>query len=390
MGGCAATGANSWPPEEGPLAMVIGVPKEIKQGENRVALTPAGASALLNGGHRVLVERSAGQASSFSDRDYAAVGVELVDAAAEVWRRANLVVKVKEPLPDEFDHLREDLTLFTYLHLASSVELTRELLNRGVTAIAYETVQKPDGGLPLLVPMSEVAGRIAVQAGMHYLQANNGGRGILISGVPGVPPAEVVIIGGGIVGANAATLAVGLGAQVTVFDVRHDRLKYLDDVMHGRCITVYSTKAGIAKAAEYADLVVGAVLVAGSKAPIVMDDEMVQAMRPGTIIVDVAVDQGGCVSTTKPTSHSDPVYTQFGVIHYAVPNMPALVPRTSTMALTNATLPYILAIADEGVRKAVATDPSLALGVSAVGGVCTSAPVAELFGLDCAEPLSRL
>lgn len=370
--------------------MIIGVPREIKQGENRVALTPAGASALLNSGHRVLVERGAGEGSSFSDRDYASIGVELLDTAAEVWAGADLVVKVKEPLPAEFGFLRPELVLFTYLHLASSEELTRQLLASGITAIAYETVQEPDGTLPLLVPMSEVAGRIAVQEGMHYLSAPQGGRGVLISGVPGVPPAEVVIIGCGVVGTNAATLAVGLGAQVTVFDIRHARLKYLDDIMHGRCITVYSTRAGITKAVENADLVIGAVLLPGKRAPVVMDEEMVAAMRPGTVIVDVAVDQGGCVATIRPTSHAQPVYTQYGVIHYAVPNMPANVPRTSTMALCNATLPYILEIADEGVVAAVRSDPSLAQGVSTVRGQCTCQAVGELFGLGYTPPLELL
>lgn len=370
--------------------MVVGVPREIKDGENRVALTPAGASALTSAGHRVLVEAGAGAQSAFLDPEYREVGAEIVGAAAEVWQRAEMVVKVKEPLPTEWPYLRDDLLLFTYLHLASSQPLTNALLESGVTGVGYETVQQADGGLPLLVPMSEVAGRIAVQAGMYHLMATNGGRGILISGVPGVPPGEVVVIGAGVVGTNAATLAVGLGAQVTVLDVDHRRLKYLDDIMHGRLVTVYSTRANIERATRYADLVIGAVLVAGARAPIVVDEGVVKSMRPGTVVVDVAVDQGGCIATTRPTSLSEPVYTEHGVIHYCVPNMPALVPRTSTYALTNATLPYILAIAEHGLARAAAADPALALGLNTVAGQLTCPAVADAFGLPCAAPQSLL
>jgi len=370
--------------------MIVGVPREIKDGEHRVALTPAGASALESHGHEVLVQTGAGALSGFDDAEYAEVGAELVDSAGEVWRRAAMVVKVKEPLPAEWGYLRDDLVLFTYLHLASSRPLTDALLASGVTGIAYETVQSTDGTLPLLVPMSEVAGRVAVQAGMQYLQAQHGGRGVLLSGVPGVPPAEVVILGCGVVGANAATLAVGLGAQVTVLDVRHEPLKRLDDIMHGRCVTVYSTKANIARAARYADLVIGAVLVAGARAPVVMDESMVAAMRPGSVIVDVAVDQGGCIATTRPTSLSEPIFVHHGVLHYCVPNMPALVPRTSTYALTNATLPYVLAIADQGLASALGDDPALRLGVNTAAGRLCCAQVAEAFGLPAAEPLAAL
>ncbi|NUP98896.1 MAG: alanine dehydrogenase [Armatimonadetes bacterium] len=361
--------------------MIVGIPREIKDGENRVAITPAGVSALVAHGHTVLVEQGAGVSSGFDDAEYVACGATIAPTAAETWLRAEMVVKVKEPLESEWPYLRDDLVLFTYLHLASSRALTEAMLQSGVRGVAYETVQRTDGSLPLLEPMSEVAGRIAVQAGMFYLMANNGGRGILLSGVPGVPPAEVLVLGCGIVGFNAATLAVGLGAQVTVMDVKHEPLKYLDDIMHGRCITVYSTRANVARAAAYADLVIGAVLVAGARAPVVMDEAMVAAMRPGSVVVDVAVDQGGCIATTRPTSMSEPVYTRHGVLHYCVPNMPALVPRTSTYALTNATLPYVLAIADDGLEGAVGRDPALRLGLNTVGGRLTCPAVAEAFDL---------
>ena len=365
--------------------MVIGVPREVKDGEQRVAVTPAGASALVEAGHTVLIERGAGFGIGFDDHEYESHGARLLDSAAEVWSRAGMVLKVKEPLPAEYGYLRPDLLLFTYLHLAGSEDLTRAMLASGVTGVAYETIQLADGSLPLLVPMSEVAGRIAVQAGMQYLQANYGGRGVLLSGVPGVPPAEVVVLGCGVVGVNAAALAVGLGAQVTVLDVRHERLKYLDDIMHGRCVTVYSTRANILRAARYADLVIGAVLVAGERAPVVMDEDAVRAMRRGSVIVDVAVDQGGCIATTRATSLSEPTYTEHGVVHYGVPNMPALVPRTSTLALTNATLPYALAIAGAGLPDAARRDPALALGVNVKAGQLTCPAVARTFGMESAE-----
>ncbi|MBI5832589.1 MAG: alanine dehydrogenase [Armatimonadetes bacterium] len=366
--------------------MVIGVPREIKDGEQRVALTPAGASALAEAGHTVLLERGAGDGSGFDDHEYESHGARLVMGADAVWTESELVLKVKEPLPAEYGYLRPGLTLFTYLHLAGNEGLMRAMVASGVTGVAYETIQSPDGSLPLLVPMSEVAGRIAVQAGMQYLQAPNGGRGILLSGVPGVPPAEVVVLGCGVVGVNAASLAVGLGAQVTVLDVRHERLKYLDDIMHGRCVTVYSTRANILRAARYADLVIGAVLVAGERAPVVMDEDAVRAMRRGSVIVDVAVDQGGCIATTHATSMSEPTYVKHGVVHYGVPNMPALVPRTSTLALTNATLPYALAIARAGLPDAARRDPALALGINVQSGRLTCPAVARAFGLDCHEP----
>ena len=370
--------------------MVIGVPREIKDGEQRVALTPAGASALVHHGHRVLVETNAGWGSGFEDEEYERHGARIVTTAHELWAAAALVVKVKEPLPAEWPRLRPDLILFTYLHLAGSPPCAEALLGSGATGVAYETIQRPDGALPLLVPMSEVAGRLAVQVGMHYLMAPHGGRGVLLSGVPGVPPAEVVILGCGAVGLNAATLAVGLGAQVTVLDVRHEPLKYLDDIMHGRCVTVYSTRANIERAVRYADLVIGAVLVAGARAPVVVDAAMVATMRRGAVIVDVAVDQGGCIATTRVTSLSEPTYSEHGVVHYGVPNMPALVPRTSTLALTNATLPYVLAMADEGLRAAAQRDPALALGINTVAGRLTCPAVAQALGRVAEDPLRSL
>jgi alanine dehydrogenase len=347
--------------------MIIGVPREIKDGEDRVALTPAGVHALVPAGHRVLVETGAGLGSGFTDEEYAAVGAQLLPVA-EVWGQAELLVKVKEPLAAELAYLRADLVLFTYLHLASSHELTEALLRSGITAIGYETVQRADGSLPLLVPMSEVAGKLATQVGAHCLEAQSGGRGVLIGGVPGVPPAEVVVLGCGSVGTNAAKVAVGMGASVTMLDINHGRLKYLDDIMSGRVVTVYSNSYNITRAVRYADLLIGAVLIPGARAPRLVSAEMVKCMKPGAVIVDVAVDQGGCIETIRPTSHSAPTYLEHGVLHYGVPNMPALVPRSSTLALTNATLPYMLALAERGVEAALATDPALAQGLNVRGG----------------------
>ncbi|MBC7288129.1 MAG: alanine dehydrogenase [Armatimonadetes bacterium] len=359
--------------------MVIGVPKEIKEGENRVAVTPYGVHALVQRGHVVLVEEGAGQASGITDDAFAESGAKLVGTAAEVWNEAEMVLKVKEPLPEEYEHLRPGLTIFTYLHLASDPELTRVLLERDVIAVGYETVQLEDGSLPLLAPMSEVAGRLCPQIGAALLQANSGGRGILLSGVPGVPPADVVVVGCGTVGTNAAVLSAGMGAQVTIIDVNHRRLKYIDDVMHGRVITMYSTPLRIAEAIRYADLVIGAVLVPGARAPVIITEEMVASMKPGSVIIDVAVDQGGCVETTRPTTHSNPTYTLHGVIHYAVPNMPAAVPRTATFALTNATLPYVMKIADMGLDEACRADPSLARGINVYRGEIRHPAVRESF-----------
>jgi alanine dehydrogenase len=362
--------------------MIVGVPKEIKDHEYRVAMTPGGVHQLALHGHRVLVEAGAGEGSGFSDAQYARIGAEIV-SAADAWG-AQLVVKVKEPQPVEYEFLRPDLTLFTYLHLAADEGLTREMMARGPTGIAYETVELPNGSLPLLMPMSEVAGRMAVQVGAHYMEKENGGRGKLLSGVPGVRPADVVIIGGGVVGTNAAHVASGLGAQVFVFDINLDRLRYLDDVMHGRLVTLSSNPLNIAEAVRRADLLIGAVLIKGAKAPTLVTRQMVGAMAPGSVIVDVAVDQGGCIETTHPTTHSDPVFFVDSVLHYCVANMPGAVPRTSTYALSNATLPYVVKLAEMGAEAAIRSDPALALGVNVYKGQVTYPGVAEAFDLECA------
>lgn len=358
--------------------MIIGVPKEIKDNEYRVALTPNGARELCNAGHRVLVERGAGDGSGFSDDQYQAVCAEIVPTAADAWS-AQMVVKVKEPQPSEFDYLRDDLVLFTYLHLAAEERLTRELMRRRTTSIAYETVELPDGHLPLLTPMSEVAGRMAVQVGAHYLERAHGGRGKLLGGVPGVRPADVTIIGGGVVGTNAAMIALGMGANVVLLDIDLDRLRYLEQVMRGRFSTLASNTLNIQNAVSRADLVIGAVLIPGAKAPRLVTREMVKMMQPGGVIVDVAVDQGGCVETIHATTHSHPVYEVDGVVHYGVANMPGAVPRTSTYGLSNATLPYMLKLANKGFIDAVASDPALAKGVNVYKGKVTYKAVAEAF-----------
>jgi alanine dehydrogenase len=359
--------------------MIVGVPKEIKDHEYRVAMTPGGVHQLAGNGHRVLVETGAGAGSGFSDAQYEHVGAEIV-SAAEAWG-AQLVVKVKEPQPVEYDFLRSDLTLFTYLHLAADEGLTREMMARKLTGIAYETVELPNGNLPLLTPMSEVAGRMAVQVGAHYMEKENGGRGKLLSGVPGVRPADVVIIGGGVVGTNAAHVASGLGAQVFVFDINLDRLRYLDDVLHRRLVTLSSNPLSIAEAVRRADLLIGAVLIKGAKAPTLVTRQMVGTMAPGSVIVDVAVDQGGCIETTHPTTHSDPIFFVDGVLHYCVANMPGAVPRTSTYALSNATLPYVVKLAEMSTEAAVGADPALASGVNTYKGKVTYPGVAEAFDL---------
>jgi alanine dehydrogenase len=361
--------------------MTIGVPKEIKDGENRVGITPAGVLTLVQRGHTVLVEAGAGQASGIEDRQYQAAGARVLPQAADVWSGADLVVKVKEPLAPEFPLMKPGLVLFTYLHLASSLPLTRSLLERQVVAIGYETVQTDAGALPLLVPMSEVAGKLSVQLGARYLEATWGGRGLLLGGVPGVPPAEVVILGAGVVGINAAKVAMGLGAHVTILDINHDRLRYLDDIMHGNVITVFSNPLTVERSVGYADLLIGAVLVPGARAPKLVTAQMVHQMRPGSVIVDVAVDQGGCIATIRPTSHSQPIYLVDGVIHYGVPNIPAAVPRTATYALTNATLPYLVELADLGPEQAARENPQLARGVNLACGRVAHPAVAETFGL---------
>ena len=365
--------------------MIVGVPREIKPGEARVALTPPGARALAEAGHRVVVERGAGGGSGIRDDEYAAVGAALA-AADEVWQRAELVLKVKEPLPAESTRLRPGQVLFTYLHLAPAPELARALGDSGAIAIAYETVQRADGSLPLLTPMSEVAGRLAVQEGAFYLGRPHGGRGILLSGVPGVPPGNVVILGAGTAGLNAARTAVGLGADVSILDVNPDRLRHVDDIFRGQAVTLMSNSFNVEQVLRRADLLVGAVLLAGARAPRLVTKEMVATMKEGSVIVDVSVDQGGCVETIHPTTLLDPVYLVSGVVHYGVANMPALVPRTSTFALTNATLPYALELATRGVAAATRANPALAKGVNICRGQVVHPAVAEALGAP-ATPL---
>ena len=361
--------------------MVIGVLKEIKEGENRIALTPAGVKTLKLDGHTVLVETDGGLGSGITNEEFMREGADIV-SSPEIYERANLIVKVKEPLETEWDFYREGQMLFTYLHLASSERLTRALLNKKIIGIAYETVQTPDGRLPLLTPMSEVAGRMSIQMAMRFLERDYGGRGILLSGVPGVPPAEVVIIGGGVAGINAAKIACGQGAHVTLLDIDHERLRYIDDILHGNVITVYSNPYAIEKATGYADVLIGAVLIAGARAPILVTEDMVSRMKAGSVIIDISVDQGGSVETTRPTTHAKPIYMVHDVIHCGVPNIPASVPRTSTFALTNATLPYIRTIANMGLRKAALGDSALSWGINCAGGVLTHPMVAEAFGMD--------
>lgn len=358
--------------------MIIGVPKEIKNNENRVALTPGGAETLVKLGHQVLVESSAGLGSGYEDKEYEEAGAIIISEHGEIFKKSELVLKVKEPLPEEYDLLQENQIIFTYLHLAAEPELTKVLMERKVIAIAYETIQLDDGSLPLLTPMSEVAGRMSVQIGAHFLQKPEGGRGVLLSGVPGVAPAEVVIIGGGIVGTNAAKMAVGLGAQVTILEVNPNRLRYLDDLFQGRTKNLMSNPRNISLAVSYADLLIGAVLIPGAKAPRLVTEDMVKKMKKGSVIVDVAIDQGGCIETIdRVTSHSNPVYEKHGVIHYAVPNIPGAVARTSTVALTNATHPYIIEIAQKGFSKAVEDNKALALGVNVLNGQVVCKAVAE-------------
>lgn len=371
--------------------MMIGVPKEVKNNENRVAMTPTGAAMLTEAGHRVFVERNAGAGSGFEDAEYTQAGATILPSAADVWNQAELIVKVKEPIQEEFVHFREHQILFTYLHLAAMSELTHALVQRGVTSIAYETIQLPNGGLPLLTPMSEVAGRMAVQVGAQYLEALNGGRGVLLSGVTGVPPADVVILGGGIVGTNAAKMAVGLGANVIVLEKSIDRMRYLDDTFGGRIRTLMSNPVHIASAVQRADLLIGAVLIPGARAPKLVTEGMVKTMKKGAVIVDVAVDQGGTIETVdRVTTHEQPTYVKHGVLHYAVANMPGAVPRTSTLALTNVTIGYILELANFGFVEAVRRNAALALGVNTYGRSVTHAQVANAVGLPFTPLEQRL
>jgi alanine dehydrogenase len=370
--------------------MIIGVPCEIKNNERRVAMTPAVAKSCILAGHEVWVETSSGQGSGFDDTEYADVGARIVPAAREAWS-ADLVIKVKEPLPEEYGYFRAGLVLYTFLHLAPLPELTRALVEQGVTAIAYETIQLDNGSLPLLTPMSEVAGRMSIQLGARFLESASGGKGILLGGVPGVEPARVVIIGGGIVGVNAAKMAIGLGADVTLLDINLDRLRQLDDGFNGRLKTIMSNEATIKEAVGKADLLIGAVLVPGARAPRLVSEEMVKTMRPGSVIVDVAIDQGGSIETIdRITTHDQPTYEKHGVIHYAVANMPGAVARTSTIALNNVTAAYGLQIANKGYKQAALDNPSLARGINVSGGRVTYQAVAEEQGYTHADVYSVL
>jgi alanine dehydrogenase len=361
--------------------MRIGVAKEIKTDEYRVALTPAGARELVQRGHEVLIETGAGEGSAMPDADYERVGATIV-SVDDAWGNADLLLKVKEPIESEYARLREGLVLFTYLHIAADEPLTRALVDSGITAVAYETVETDDRRLPLLAPMSEIAGRLAPQAGAYFLEKPLGGRGLLLGGVPGVQPGKVLVLGGGVVGYNAAVIAIGLGAQVTILDRSIDRMRYLDEILSGRVSTVMSSTLQIESMIGDADLVIGAVLVPGARAPKLVTRDMLSGMKNGSVIVDVAIDQGGCVETAHATTHSDPVYEVDGVLHYCVANMPGGVPVTSTKALTNATLPYVEAIADNGLHEAIRRDKALAKGVNVLDGKITYAPVAEAHGLE--------
>ena len=372
-----------------PQEMVVGIPSEIKQNEYRVALTPAGAEAMTKAGHEVLVQAGAGRDSGFTDDFYARAGAGIVDAAAEVWERAELIVKVKEPVASEWPLIRDGQIVFAYFHFAASAELTRAVIDSGAIAIAYETVGPEDGDLPLLTPMSEVAGRMAVQEGARFLGRPSGGSGILMGGVPGVLPAKVLVLGGGVVGTHAAKMAAGLGARVSIMDISLPRLRQLADIMPANVNLLFSTRYAVRKQLRDSDLVIGAVLVPGGRAPSLVERGDLATMRPGSVIVDVAVDQGGCVETIRPTTHEDPVYEVDGVIHYGVSNIPGAVPRTSTLALTNATLPYAMRLARSGWRRACAEDPDLARGVNIAAGSVVHRGVAEAFGMTNASTCRR-
>lgn len=364
------------------MTMIIGVPKEIKNNENRVALTPAGVVSYIQGGHKVLVESGAGIGSGFKNEEYASAGAEIISDAADIWAQADMIMKVKEPLECEYNYFRKGLILFTYLHLAAEPALTKALLENGVIGIAYETVQT-GRSLPLLAPMSEVAGRMAAQVGAHFLQKTQGGKGILLSGVPGVERGKVAIVGGGSVGTNAAKMAIGLGADVTILDINADRLRQLDDIFGNSIKTLISNPYNIENAVKEADLVIGAVLIPGSKAPKIITEEMVKSMKPGSVIVDPAIDQGGSVATIDhSTTHDEPTFIKHNVIHYAVANMPGAVARTSTMALTNVTVPYGLQLANKGVARAIAENPALKHGINTANGVVTYKTVAKDLGYE--------
>jgi len=366
--------------------MIVGIPREVKTDEYRVSLPPDGVRELVARGHQVLVETQAGEGSAFTDNEYIEAGAHIVYSADEAWNRADMVVKVKEPQPSEYALLREDLILFTYLHLAAAEELTHKMLETGITGLAYETVEDHEGRLPLLEPMSEVAGRMATQIVAQYLTKTHGGRGILMGGVPGVRPAHIVILGAGTVGSNAAQMALGMGASVTLMDINLERLRYAEDTLHGRLTTLYSNAANISTVIQSADAVIGSVLIVGARAPHLIRRDMLATMPRGSVIVDVAVDQGGCVETTRPTTHSNPTYYVDEVLHYGVANMPGAVPRTSSLALANATLRYVMRVADNGLIEALKADAGLAKGLNTYRGQVTQPAVAETFNL----PLTNL
>ncbi len=368
------------------MATVVGVPKEIKDLEGRVSMQPDGVTELVHHGHEVLVQSGAGGGAGFTDEEYEAAGARLVEGPDEVFASADLIVKVKEPVPEEYDRFREGQQLFTYLHLAADKGLTEFLMEKKIGSIAYETVELPDGSLPLLTPMSEVAGRMAVQAAAHHLESPNGGAGLLLGGVPGTPAAKVTIIGGGISGTEAAKIALGMRAIVRVLDINPKRLAYLSDIFEGRVDLVIPNRARTASYVAESDVVIGAVLVAGAKAPKLVSREMIASMRPGSVVADIAIDQGGCFETSRPTTHSEPTYVEEGVVHYCVANIPGAVARTSTLALTSVTLPYLINIADEGVEGAASADPNLAKGLSTLGGELVHGPVAEAHGLPYSDP----
>lgn len=370
--------------------LIVGVPRELKAEEHRVAITPDGVRELLHVGSRVLVESGAGVDSSIPDDEYRRAGAEVVDHVTEVWERAQLICKVKEPLAEEFAHFRPGLVLFTYLHLAAYPKVAAALQESGVTALAYETVQTADGSLPLLAPMSEVAGRMSVQIGAHFLERHNGGRGVLLGGAPGVRPARVVVLGAGNVGWNAAWMAAGLEAEVDLLDRNIDRLRHVDQIQMGRITTLSSNRGIVERTVSEADLVIGAVLVPGGRAPTVVSEDMVRSMKPGAVIIDIAIDQGGCIETSHETTHSDPIFERHGVVHYAVGNMPGAVPHTSTHALTNATLPYLAELARLGPAEAIARDRALALGANVAGGRIVNPAVADALSQPVAEILEVL
>jgi alanine dehydrogenase len=375
-------------PERG-RRVIVGIPKEVKDTEYRVAVTPEGVRELIRAGLRVLIQKGAGDGSSVPEQRFERAGAEIVDTAEDVWKQADMILKVKEPIPQEYDLLQEGQILFTYLHLAASRELTELLAQRKVASVAYETVQLEDGRLPLLAPMSEIAGRMAPHVGARYLEKENGGRGILMGGVSGVRPARVLVLGAGMAGGNAAWIAAGMEAEVIVVDRNLDRLRFIDQIHKGRITTLMSDQLTLEQRVRESDVVIGAVLVPGAKAPKVVTEDMVAAMRPGSVVIDISVDQGGCIETARMTTHSEPTFVVHGVVHYCVGNMPGAVPNTSTYALTNVTLPYALEIATRGLEEAVRDDPVLARGVNVFGGSITNQAVAEAHGLEAA-PLSSM